>query len=87
MTDSPNPAEAAHSRQRVAQAVDALRYEAIEDMATLAASCWRSVAEAAFRHERKLVEHHCRQAANVTREAFSTAKSLGSPPPVRSPHD
>jgi hypothetical protein len=60
-------------------AVDWLRFNALSEMADLAASCWRSVAEAAFREEGATVQFHCRQIAVVTREAFALAKQIGSP--------
>ena len=59
-------------------AIDWLRFSALGEMADLAASCWRSVAEAAFREEAATVQLHCRQIAAVTREAFALAKQIGS---------
>jgi hypothetical protein len=66
--------------ERVTGAIDALRFQALEEMAELAALCWRSVAEASFRGESATVAVHCRQIAIVTREAFALAKQLGTPP-------
>jgi citrate lyase beta subunit len=63
-----------------ARAADVARFQTIEEMAELAASCWRSVAEGAFRGESATVAVHCRQIAIVTREAFALAKQLGVPP-------
>jgi hypothetical protein len=54
---------------------DRLRYDAIVELADLAASYWRSVAEAAFRGEQLTIEVHCRQIAAVTKEAFATVKA------------
>ena len=59
-------------------ALDFDRFDAIAEMADLAASYWRSIAEAAARGERLTIETHCRQIAAVTREAFKTVKSLGA---------
>jgi hypothetical protein len=60
-----------------------LRYDAIVELADLAASYWRSVAEAAFRGEQLTIEVHCRQIAAVTREAFSTVKAIGVEGPAQ----
>jgi hypothetical protein len=46
-------------------------------MADLAASYWRSAAEAAYRDDQLTLEVHCRQLAILTREAFATVKTLG----------
>jgi hypothetical protein len=67
----------------VAQAIDVLRYEALEEMAELAASYWRSVAEAAHRRELPVLKLHCTQIAAVTREAFAVVKSLDAPPATK----
>jgi hypothetical protein len=64
--------------ERRVAAVDRLRFGAIEELADLASSYWRSVAEAAARGERVAIEIHCRQVAAVTREAFGTVKALGT---------
>ena len=64
--------------QTLAGALDCGRFDAIAEMAELAASYWRSTAEAAMRGERLTVEMHCRQIAAVTREAFAIVKALGS---------
>lgn len=66
------------SARTMAEALDFARFEAIEQYADLAASYWRSVAEAASRGEGLTVEVHCKQIAAVTRAAFSTVKELGS---------
>jgi sorbitol-specific phosphotransferase system component IIA len=58
-------------------ALDFARFEAIAELADLAASYWRSIAEAALRGEQLTLEVHCRQVAAVTRETFATVKSLG----------
>jgi hypothetical protein len=71
---------ASNTNTNIEQAVDWLRYNAIEEMADLASSYWRSIAEAAARQEQAVVNVHCRQVAAVTREAFKTAKKLGAPP-------
>jgi sorbitol-specific phosphotransferase system component IIA len=61
-----------------ADALDFARFDAIEQYADLAASYWRSVAEAASRGEGLTIEVHCKQIAAVTREAFATVRELGS---------
>jgi len=61
----------------LADVCDESRFGNIEELADLAASYWRSVAEAAFRSGRLIVEVHCRQVALVTRAAFQTVKQLG----------
>ena len=58
-------------------ALDLARFEAIAELADLAASYWRSIAEAALRGEQLTLEVHCRQVAAVTRETFATVKALG----------
>jgi hypothetical protein len=58
-------------------ALDFARLEAIAELADLAASYWRSIAEAALRGEQLTLEVHCRQVAAVTRETFATVKALG----------
>jgi len=65
-------------------AVDDARLDAIEELADLAASYWRSIAEAAYRREPHVVSIHCRAVAAVTRTAFGTVKAIGSPPATRS---
>jgi hypothetical protein len=57
-------------------ALDLARFEAIAELADLAASYWRSIAEAALRGEQLTLEVHCRQVAAVTRETFATVKAL-----------
>ena len=74
----PSPREGVMSARTMAEALDFARFEAIEQYADLAASYWRSVAEAASRGEGLTVEVHCKQIAAVTRAAFSTVKELGS---------
>jgi hypothetical protein len=59
------------------EALDFARFEAIAELADLAASYWRSIAEAALRGEHLTLEVHCRQVAAVTRETFATVKALG----------
>jgi hypothetical protein len=54
--------------------------EAVVEMADLAASYWRSAAEAAYRGDQLTLEVHCRQIAAVTRHAFAAVKTLGVPP-------
>jgi hypothetical protein len=66
------------SQQNLTAALDNLRFDAVAEYADLAASYWRSAAEAAFRGDRTTLEVHCRQLAAVTREAFATVKALGS---------
>lgn len=58
-----------------------IRREAVVEMADLAASYWRSAAEAAYRDDQLTLEVHCRQLAILTREAFATVKALGHPKP------
>jgi hypothetical protein len=55
-----------------------IRLEAVVELADLAASYWRSIAEAAFRGEQLTLEVHCRHVAAVTREAFAVVKTLGA---------
>ena len=62
----------------LSDAVDCVRFDAIGELAERAASYWQSVALAADRGERLTIEVHCRQVAAVTREAFSTVKTLGA---------
>jgi hypothetical protein len=57
---------------------DDARLARVEELADLAASFWRSVAEAAYRGDQLTVEVHCRQVALVTRAAFQTVKQLGA---------
>lgn len=64
----------------LASALDFVRFDAIEQYADLAASYWRSIAEAASRREGLTIEGRCRQVAAVTREAFQTVKTLTSGP-------
>ena len=64
--------------QTLTAALDYGRFEAIAELAELAASYWVSIREAASRGERLTVETHCRQVALVTREAFATVKTLGA---------
>ncbi len=68
------------TRQTIDRALDVDRLWGIEEFAGLAASYWRSIAEAAARGERLTIELHCRQVAAVTREAFRTVKTLGRRP-------
>jgi hypothetical protein len=74
----PRPAEAATRPLRVAAAIDRLRIEAVEDMADLAASLWRSAAEAAWRGDRILLCRHCSEISAVTREAFAVVKTISA---------
>ena len=74
------PEPVAASPRTLADACDYVRFDAIEHLADLAASYWRSIAEAASRGERLTIDVHCRQVAAVTREAFQTVKSLGGLP-------
>jgi sorbitol-specific phosphotransferase system component IIA len=62
----------------IASELDNLRFDAVAEYADLAASYWRSAAEAAFRGDRTTLEVHCKQLAAVTREAFKTVKELGT---------
>jgi hypothetical protein len=64
--------------QSLAAALDYGRFDAIAELAHLAASYWISIREAADRGERLPIEVHCRQVAAVTRETFATVKALGS---------
>jgi hypothetical protein len=57
---------------------DLLRRDEIEHLADLAASYWRSAAEAAYRDDRLTLLSHCRQIRLVTLHAFHVVKSLGS---------
>ena len=66
----------------VSAALDSVRFDAIAEMADLAASYWLSVREAAERGERLTIEVHCKQVAAVTREAFATVKALGAEEPA-----
>jgi hypothetical protein len=68
---------AAHT---IAGALDHARFDAIAEFANLASSYWSSIALAAERGERLIVETHCRQVAAVTREAFATVKAMGCEP-------
>jgi hypothetical protein len=69
----------APSKEAVVAARD-LCLEAVVEMADLAASYWRSAAEAAYRGDQLTLEVHCRQIAAVTRHAFAAVKTLGVPP-------
>lgn len=71
------PATDALASPSLVDALDFDRFDAIAEMADLAASYWRSIAEAAARGEKLTIETHCRQVAAVTREAFATVKGLG----------
>jgi hypothetical protein len=62
----------------VASELDSLRLEAVVEFADLAASYWRSAAEAAIRGDRTTLEVHCKQLSAVTREAFATVRELGT---------
>jgi hypothetical protein len=73
-------ASAPSSPNSLADALDVARFDAVAEYADLAASYWRSIAEAAGRGERLTLETHCRQVAAVTRETFATVKSLGAGP-------
>jgi hypothetical protein len=64
----------------VLAACDDLRFAEIIGLAERAASYWHSIALAAERGERLTIEVHCRQAAAVTREAFTIVKTLGAEP-------
>jgi hypothetical protein len=66
-----------NQRRNIVDAIDALRFDAIADLADLAASYWLSIGEAAKRGEKLTCEVHCRQVAAVTRAAFRTVKTLG----------
>jgi hypothetical protein len=68
----------APSPQTLTAALDYGRFDAIAELAEMAASYWRSVELAAMRGESLTIEVHCRQVAAVTREAFATVKALGS---------
>ena len=70
----------APSQEAVLAARD-IRREAVVEMADLAASYWRSAAEAAYRDDQLTLEVHCRQLAILTREAFATVKTLGRAKP------
>ena len=74
----PVPEKQPTSGQNLTIALDSLRFDAVVEFADLAASYWRSAAEAALRGDRTTLEVHCRQLAAVTREAFQTVKELGS---------
>jgi hypothetical protein len=58
--------------------LDNLRFDAVVEFADLAASYWRSAAEAAIRGDRTTLEVHCRQLTALTRETFATVKELGT---------
>jgi hypothetical protein len=62
----------------IASELDNLRFDAVAEYADLAASYWKSAAEAAFRGDRTTLEVHCKQLAAVTREAFKTVRELGT---------
>ena len=66
------------SPQTLTAALDYGRFDAIAELAELAASYWHAVALAANRGERLTIDVHCRQVAAVTREVFETVKTLGS---------
>jgi hypothetical protein len=72
------PATYAVASPSLVDALDYARFDAIAEMADLAASYRRSIAESAMRGEKLTIEAHCRQVAAVTREAFATVKSLGA---------
>lgn len=74
------PAGGKPPQQNIGQVTDWLKYGALEEMADLASSYWRSIAEAAARNERTAVHVHCKQVAAVTREAFAVARQLGEQP-------
>ena len=65
----------APSKEAVVAARD-LCLEAVVEMADLAASYWRSAAEAAYRDDQLTLEVHCRQLerfpAGLNRSAFPT---------------
>jgi hypothetical protein len=60
----------------ISDALDDVRLDSIARLAALAASYWRSVELAADRGDRHLLVLHCKQIANVTREAFAIVKAL-----------
>ena len=70
---------ASYPNREATGAADAARYLTLEEFASIAASYWSSVAEAAWRGERIAVQVHCKQIAAVTREAFGVARALGEP--------
>ena len=57
-------------------ALDFIRFEEVARLAERAASYWRSVALACERGEARTVTVHCKQVADVTREAFAVVKTL-----------
>jgi hypothetical protein len=57
-------------------ALDFIRFEEVARLAERAASYWQSIALAAERGEARTVTVHCRQVADVTREAFAVVKTL-----------
>jgi hypothetical protein len=61
-----------------AEVVDYLKRDEIERLADLAASYWRSAAEAAFRDDRVELENLCKRIALVTREGFHLVKMFGA---------
>jgi hypothetical protein len=78
MAATPRSELGATSPQTLPAALDYGRFDAIAQFAEIAASYWRSIAEAAFRGERLTLSVHCRQVAAVTRETFALVKTLGS---------
>lgn len=63
--------------KQVQDALDVVRFEALEEMAALAGSYWISIQLAAERREPAVINVHCRQVAAVTKEAFRVVKTLG----------
>jgi hypothetical protein len=58
-------------------ALDFILFEEVARLAERAASYWQSIALAAERGEVRTVTVHCKQVADVTREAFAVVKTLG----------
>jgi hypothetical protein len=59
-------------------ALNLLRLDEIARLADLASSCWRSIMLAADRGDTLTLAVHCKQAAKVTREAFTLVGTLGA---------
>lgn len=66
-----------HQVSIVANALDPLLFDEIEELADKAASIWRSIAEASFRGEAMTVAVHLRQARLVTFHVHEIVKQFG----------
>jgi hypothetical protein len=69
-------ASASAAPQKIASALDDLRFEGIVETCDLASSYARSAAEAAWRGDRQLLRVHLLQASRATAEALRTFAEL-----------